>query len=147
MYDLGKLIKQLRSKKNVSMDKMCEDFQKKYDVSLVKSTISKWENNRAEPSLTNAKLIADYFGVTLDYFLGIEQYDVSISEDEKELLNNYDKLNDLGKHEALKRVEELTFIDKYVDTEYLMPIAAHAKDGVSKEDIKHDLEMMNDENW
>ena len=63
------------------------------------------------------------------------------------LIHIYDKLNDLGKHEALKRVEELTFIDKYVDTEYLMPIAAHAKDGVSKEDIKHDLEMMNDENW
>ena len=46
MYDLGKLIKKLREEKNISMDKMCDDFNKKYNAKIVKSTISKWENNK-----------------------------------------------------------------------------------------------------
>lgn len=86
MYDLGKLLKNLREAKNVSMDKMCDDFKQKYNVSIAKSTISKWENNKAEPSMSNARILADYFGVTLDYILGLEKVDdkiKKIAEDNK----------------------------------------------------------------
>ena len=31
------------------------------------------------------------------------------------LLKNYNKLNQLGKNEAIKRVEELTYINKYIE--------------------------------
>lgn len=38
---------------------------------------------------------------------------LDITEDKQELLYNYNKLNDKGKEEALKRVSELTEIPKY----------------------------------
>ncbi|NFN93654.1 helix-turn-helix transcriptional regulator [Clostridium botulinum] len=40
----------------------------------------------------------------------------NLSKEETILLENYNKLNDLGKKEANKRVAELTEINKYIDT-------------------------------
>lgn len=53
------------------MDKMCEDLNEVYGVSLAKSTISKWENGKAEPTLAYARILSKYFNVTLDYVIGI----------------------------------------------------------------------------
>lgn len=141
MYDLGKLIKKLREEKNISMDKMCDDFNKKYNAKIVKSTISKWENNKAEPSLSNARYLSDYFNVTLDCILGLEEYETPLTTDENNLLKNYNKLNDLGKQEANKRIEELTEINRYLAVDEmlatkdieLMPIAAH-DDGLTDDE-------------
>lgn len=44
---------------------------------------------------------------------------------EAQLLEDYSKLNDLGKEEAQKRVSELTEIDRYTKQDHLMPVAAH----------------------
>ena len=41
----------------------------------------------------------------------------SLSQDQESLLQKYEELNDLGKEEALKRVSELTEIQKYTDFE------------------------------
>jgi transcriptional regulator with XRE-family HTH domain len=74
----------------------------------------------------------------------------SLSNDENQLLSKFNKLNDLGKKEAIKRVDELTEIGKYVyEKEYLKPLAAHDKDGdFSEEDKQHDIDIMkNDELW
>lgn len=141
MYDLGKLIKKLREEKNISMDKMCDDFNKKYNAKIVKSTISKWENNKAEPSLSNARYLSDYFNVTLDCILGLEEYETPLTTDENNLLKNYNKLNDLGKQEANKRIEELTEINRYLAVDEmlatkdieLIPIAAH-DDGLTDDE-------------
>lgn len=135
MYDLGKLIKKLREEKNVSMDKMCDDFNKKYNAKIVKSTISKWENNKAEPSLSNARYLSDYFNVTLDCILGLEEYESSLTKDENKLLSDYNKLNDIGKKEANKRVAELTEITKYTEFEDYNQtgLAAHDDDLTNEE--------------
>ncbi|MBS6502344.1 MAG: helix-turn-helix transcriptional regulator [Clostridium sp.] len=71
MYDFGRLLKKLRDDKNVSMDKMIEDIKKTYNISIAKSTISKWENNKAEPTLENARILSSYFNVSIDYLLGL----------------------------------------------------------------------------
>lgn len=66
------------------------------------------------------------------------------------LLSSFDKLNELGKEEALKRVGELTEIGKYTeDKSYLEPLAAHDKDGnFTEEDYKRDMEVIsNDDLW
>ncbi|BFN04329.1 helix-turn-helix domain-containing protein [Clostridium tetani] len=72
----------------------------------------------------------------------------NLSKKETTLLTNFNKLNETGKDEAIKRVEELTQIDKYTHEEkdHLMPIAAHDKEGkFSKEDMEHDLNLMKDD--
>ncbi|AVP54491.1 hypothetical protein C3B72_04865 [Clostridium tetani] len=150
--ELKDILKGLRERKQVSMDKMCEELGKYYNMPLAKSTISKWENGKAEPNLSYARVLTKYFGVTLDYLLGLENekvYNLSkISKKETTLLSNFNKLNETGKDEAIKRVEELTQIDKYTHEEkdHLMPIAAHDKEGkFSKEDMEHDLNLMKDD--
>lgn len=70
MNELGNKLKELRESKGISMDKMCEDLSKIYDMNLAKSTISKWENGKAEPSLAYARVLTKYFDVTLDYIIG-----------------------------------------------------------------------------
>ena len=38
------------------------------------------------------------------------------------MLIYYNKLNTIGKNEAIKRVEELAHINKYIEKDYLIPI-------------------------
>lgn len=65
----------------------------------------------------------------------------SLSRDEKKLLSNYNKLNELGKQEANKRIEELTEINRYLAVDEmlatkdieLIPIAAH-DDGLTDDE-------------
>lgn len=188
MYDLGNLLKELREEKNVSMDKMIEDLKNLYSISLAKSTISKWENNKADPSMENAKVLCNYFNVSLDYLLGLSKYKNKKEElaayknkmikfsnkhdknfYEKQLLISFNKLNEEGKDEAIKRVQELTELNKYKKEEnnkivklpkrekqiweepgkeHLMPIASHDRDGkFTEEDYKHDDDIMNDDDF
>jgi len=120
MIEMKYILKGLREQKQISMDKMCEDLNNVYDVSIAKSTISKWENGKAEPSLANARILTKYFNVTLDYLLGLEKEESynfnKLSKEETTLLENYNKLNALGKKEANKRVAELTEITRYLNT-------------------------------
>jgi transcriptional regulator with XRE-family HTH domain len=69
---------------------------------------------------------------------------------EERLLTNYRYLNSDGKAEALKRIEELTYIPKYTNEDQAHPIlnAAHAIEGATEEDKQHDDNLMdNDEFW
>lgn len=156
MIELKYILKGLREQKQVSMDKMCEDLNTSYNVALAKSTVSKWENGKAEPSLAYARILTKYFNVTLDYLLGLENEELynfgNLSKQETTLLENYNKLNDLGKKEANKRVSELTEINIYIKTKNnvteLIPtikekeeynFAAH-DDGLSPEKAKERIE-------
>lgn len=123
MIELKDILRGLREQKQVSMDKMCEDLNNIYNVALAKSTISKWENGKAEPSLAYARILTKYFNVTLDYLLGLEKEEMynfnKLSKEETTLLENFNKLNDLGKKEANKRVAELSYMPMYCDNEIL----------------------------
>ena len=137
MIEFKYILKGLREQKQVSMDKMCEDLNTLYDVALAKSTISKWENGKAEPSLAYARVLTKFFDVTLDYLLGLEKselYDFTkLSKGETHILDNYNKLNDIGKKEANKRVEELTEMTRYTFTAPIT-IAAH-NDNLTEDEI------------
>lgn len=78
-----------------------------------------------DPKLETLKAIAKVLGCTLDDFDDNQEVD-----EQKLLLSIFNKLNSLGRKEATKRVEELTYINMYTDVKpnYLMPIAAHNDD-------------------
>lgn len=126
-------------------------------LNLSAATISRYTDGKMAPKITTIYSMSTYFNVNPVWLMG---YDVeknlkgqnailNLSEKEKMLLENYNKLNDLGKKEATKRVEELTYIDKYKNTkvtelskkqaweeegkEHLIPIAAH-DDGLTDEE-------------
>lgn len=106
MSELSYILKNLREEKNVSMDKMCDDLSKLYDVNLAKSTVSKWENGKAEPSLAYLRILSKYFNVTLDYLIGLE--------DKKEKSSQIDTI---AAHLEGKDItpQKMELLKKYID--------------------------------
>mgnify|MGYP001175469787 CR=1 FL=1 len=128
-----------------------------------KSSISQYLSGDYEPKQKNIFLIADALDVNEAWLMG---YDIPMARIDKhsenkiatndtlKLIESFDTLNQTGKNEALKRVNELTHFDKYTEKEHLIPIAAHNKDNIDlnsptfEEDNKHDLDIMtNDDEW
>ena len=48
------------------------DYKVSLDTGITKSTFSDWKNGRSLPKLEKLSKIADYFGVTVDYFINKE---------------------------------------------------------------------------
>jgi Predicted transcriptional regulators len=173
MIELRDILRGLREQKQVSMDKMCEDLNVLYNVTLAKSTISKWENGKAEPSLAYARILTKYFNVTLDYLLGLEKEEFytfnTVSKSETLLLCNFNKLNSLGKEKLIEYSNDLIDTPKYIEEEkiknnvtelitsttnkfnekpHLIPKASHDKKGTfTTEEYKHDDDLMNDDDF
>ena len=79
----------------------------------------------------------------------IETFSSTIDDiNKKRLINSYESLNEYGKIEAIKRVEELTYIPMYTQKGNIGR-AAHARTDKeqTKEGIQHDFDIMNDPNF
>lgn len=46
------------------------DYKVAIGAGVTKSTFSDWKTGRSEPKIDKLKKIADYFGVSIEYFLG-----------------------------------------------------------------------------
>ncbi len=66
MKIIGEKLKELRKEKDLTQTKLAEMFY------LDKSTVAKYETGEIRPSYEILIKFADYFGVTVDYFLGRE---------------------------------------------------------------------------
>ena len=53
----------LRDKKGVT------DYRVAKDTEIPKSTFTDWKNGRSQPKVDKLKILADYFGVSIEYFL------------------------------------------------------------------------------
>lgn len=62
----GDKLKELRKKNNVSQEKL-GDF-----LGVTTTAIWSWETNRTQPPFETVNKLAEYFGVTTDYLLGID---------------------------------------------------------------------------
>ena len=59
-------LKELRLEKQVGQVELASS------INVSKGIISLWENGLREPSLSNLVAIAKYFGVSIDYLVGLE---------------------------------------------------------------------------
>lgn len=64
MVTIGDRIKELREKKELTQT----ELSKQLDIS--RNTIASWESNRRIPELGTAKILADFFDVSIDSLLG-----------------------------------------------------------------------------
>ena len=62
----GKRLKELRIEKGLSIERLAED------VGIGKSSISRWENAQAYVYAIYVVRLAQYFNVSVDYLLGLE---------------------------------------------------------------------------
>lgn len=59
-------IRELRKKARLPQQTLADQ------IGVFRNTISNWETGYSQISLENAKKVAEYFGVTIDYLLGSE---------------------------------------------------------------------------
>ena len=136
--NIGQRIKKIRKEKGLSVDYIADKLGKN------RATIYRYESNEIE-NLPYPILVplAKILGTTPMYLMGIDENieEIKVTIEEKQLLDNYNKLNDLGKREANKRVSELTEISKYtLDTKtYEEPITMAAHDDNLTDDEKNEM--------
>lgn len=53
----------LRDSKNIS------DYRVSEDTGITKSTFSDWKSGRSKPKIDKLKILSEYFGVPIEYFL------------------------------------------------------------------------------
>lgn len=87
---------------------------------ITTTTLTNWGKGKYTPKQDKLQLIADYFGVTLDYLVNGEEKEISLSEQadlwiairhDKELMNaleKYMKLSDEKKKHVLDTIDMLS---------------------------------------
>lgn len=71
MKEFAERLKQLRSEKELSLDMVVYDLDKKYHLEITKSHLSRWENDKNDPSIRYVAYLAQYYGVSVDYLIGL----------------------------------------------------------------------------
>ena len=66
----SKRLKQLREERDYSMVRLIEEYNKKYNAKMNKSTLSRYENGLQAPIYTVVVNFADFFNVSVDYLTG-----------------------------------------------------------------------------
>ena len=66
----GARLRELRKERCLTMDQLCEQFNKRFDAKLSKCTISRYENMTQEPMLHPVDLLARFFDVSPVYLIG-----------------------------------------------------------------------------
>lgn len=66
----GKILKNLRISKNLTLENLADVFIQKYSTGTTKSLISKWEKNIIIPTNQSLQMYCDYFNVSMDYLIG-----------------------------------------------------------------------------
>lgn len=123
---LGDNIRYLRIKRGFSQDYIAEKLgYKSY------TTIQKWESGVSEPPVKKLKELSVLLNADMNDMankdLTVEENNIKTQNDIPEILQYYNQLNDFGKREATKRVEELTYFPQYSASEPMLN-AAHADD-------------------
>ena len=99
MKNFGTRLKKLRNNANVTQDSLAEHLNISYQA------VSKWENGQSLPDITLVPAIANFFGVSADYLLGIEID--KTNEDIDSALNKVNELNHAGKRlQSIEILEE-----------------------------------------
>lgn len=106
--EIGNRIKDARNLRNVTLD----DIAKK--VGVAKSTIQRYENGKINTiKIPVVESIALALNVNPSWIVGKSEEMELPAQKIPKIIQYYDMLNDIGKHEAEKRVEELTHLTKY----------------------------------
>lgn len=93
-------LKEIRKLKGLSMDELCDAYNKKFNGKMNKSTLSRYENNLQEPMLTVARNLAEILNVDANFLFQDEVKDCGNEKDgiEQEHIKKYRTLDEKGKH-------------------------------------------------
>lgn len=138
--EMGQKIYNLRIQKGLTLEELGNM------VGVGKSTVRKWENGMiANMKRDKILKVSEALDTTPAYLMGWEEEEKSKDEPPK-IMQYYEKLNDIGKHEATRQVKLLAEVPRYKkgysefsenltpEEDYLKPQAAH-NDNESEEQL------------
>ena len=105
-------LKELRLEKNLTQLEVGQA------IGTSQRNIGRWENGENEPAAFYVKALADFFNVSTDYLLGIEDDfgakiqstpapSTALTAEERELLEGYREINAAGKKLVMQTVQTL----------------------------------------
>ncbi|EKQ52788.1 MULTISPECIES: helix-turn-helix transcriptional regulator [unclassified Clostridium] len=115
----GKKLKDLRLKKNITLDQLAAEISKIFNTSITASMLSKWETGKAAPIYDHLKRLASYYNVTTDFLLGFNQYDELTIIDSNNNLDTNKKIRYSKKVSNIKSVVQLLEDDKITNKDLL----------------------------
>lgn len=83
-------------------------------TNISKSLISQYKSGITSPSYSNARLIADVVGSSVDWLLSDNWLELSEDMREQQLIKNYRKLNENGKSKIDENINDLLELDRYL---------------------------------
>lgn len=140
--EIGSRIKIAREKMSMNKKELAQR------VKVADSTIKRYEDGEINKiKIPVLEAIAKALNVNPMWLIGKSDEMNQIRKSIPLIMEYYNSLNDIGKHEATKRVEELLYIPIY--KKHLEVNAAHERTDIelTEEMRKHDDDIMNDENF
>lgn len=140
-------IKELCSEKNVTVTGL------ERELGFSRGSLCKIDTHK--PSAEKLERIANYFGVQSNWLNGtfeVKKIEPKLDAKQQRLLFYYNALNNLGKDKVLNYMDDLVASGNYsvsTNLDFLSPVAAHERTDIegSIEDKKHDLDLLNDDNF
>lgn len=149
--EIGDRIKYARDLRNATLD----DIARK--VGVTKSTVQRYENGKINTiKIPVVESIAVALNVNPSWIVGKSDMMELPTQKVPKIIEYYELLNDTGKHEATKRVKELTELSQYTKTdndfstefsaeivpikEHLIPNAAHHRTDIDTTGIPEDAD-------
>ncbi|WP_312370863.1 helix-turn-helix domain-containing protein [Lachnoclostridium sp.] len=128
------------------------------DTGIPYSTLSDWKNGRSTPKQDKMLKIAEYFGVTLNYMMGIvKEIDMTMQFDSDEeamlyldIMSSIEKLNKNGMNETKRYLSYLVSLSEYANNDDRNILnAAHSRTDIEPTDdeMKNDDDIMNDKDF
>ena len=146
---VGKMFREIRDERGLPLTVVSEYLQ------IAPISLQRYECGERKIKMGTIKQLCDYYKIEYDDFIreaklrfGKNIYENEAAKKEPpKILQYYEQLNDIGKHEATKRVEELTMVPRYVNEDIVYINAAHPIEGATEEEKQFDDDIMNDENF
>jgi Uncharacterized protein conserved in bacteria len=116
----GTILKNLRLKKNITLDQLASELNELFNINLTGSMLSKWETGKAAPVYDHLKRLASYYDVTTDFLLGFDQYEnLTAIDSENNLDINNNKIRYSKKQNNIKIVAELLEDDEVTNKDVI----------------------------
>lgn len=133
--NIGERIKKLRKEKGLSVDYIAEKLGKN------RATVYRYESSEIE-NLPYPILVplAEILGTTPMYLMGCEVENIKVTKEEKQLLENYNKLDIEDKNKVIDYTQLLSNQDKYKDLNNTNNEISATKDNVIEFENKKDDE-------
>lgn len=135
--EIGNRIKSARCIRDVTLDEIA------LKVGVAKSTIQRYEAGKIEnPKIPVLHAIANALNVNPAWLIGKTNIMEPVEEKAPPIMNYYNMLNETGRREAEKRVEELTHLPKYTAKvvaevpDHLVSIAAHNETELTDDELE-----------